>query len=428
MYIKREIEDYILRVLRKDSPQGIILAGVVGSGKTTVVEHCLEALKAEFSILKFSGDDVLFRRAVAEDSKYIYQQVQSRSQQRTIVFVDEIQKSEEIFDAIKYSFDHAKISFIVSGSNPAFLNTVARKRLQRRGQLIAMGGFSLPEILSYSGISDLHSVADEFRSLLFDSAVPEVLNRNLSLTSEIAAIIQRYLQIGGLPLAHLASGSDSLEAVRAVVDRGFESIHSDNLNFSDLVLVELAKINSREFTYSNIFQRTGERRRDKVNDVIKGLIEHGYLVVKRPVFPNESRRSYLCVYSYTDPGIISYLTGELDISASIGARIESVVHTRLAHILGQMPLKSQLGYFKPFLVDPSGSTRFMAGEVDFVIQVGHRIVPIEVKTTSNLSQIDDSQLRAFIKQYRVPYGIVLYGGVPFADPQKKLVFWPWWLV
>jgi Ni2+-binding GTPase involved in maturation of urease and hydrogenase len=47
MYIKREIEDYILQVLRKDSPQGIILAGVVGSGKTTVVEHCLESLKAE---------------------------------------------------------------------------------------------------------------------------------------------------------------------------------------------------------------------------------------------------------------------------------------------------------------------------------------------------------------------------------------------
>ena len=93
----------------------------------------------------------------------------------------------------------------------------------------------------------------------------------------------------------------------------------DNLSLTDLIEVELAHIHSREFSYTNVFKKSGERRRDRVNGVILTLLNHGYLVVKRPVFPDESRRSYLCVYSYTDPGIVSYLLGRTTLDDVRGA-------------------------------------------------------------------------------------------------------------
>ena len=134
-----------------------------------------------------SGDDIKFRTEVAADSKYLYLQVVSVTQKPTIIFVDEVQKSEAIFDALKYAFDHAKISFIVSGSNPDFLKTVARKRLQRRGHLIAMSGFSAPEILAHSANINRETLSAEFRHLLLESTSPVVENHNLTLSAEIIA-------------------------------------------------------------------------------------------------------------------------------------------------------------------------------------------------------------------------------------------------
>jgi predicted AAA+ superfamily ATPase len=428
VYIHREIERSLIDSFRQSRPNGVILVGVVGCGKTTLVEYCLDQLKSEFTILRFSGDDIQFRAAVAGDSRYIHSQVRALTQGRALVFVDEVQKSEAIFDAIKYAFDHSKVSFIVSGSNPGYLSTVARKRLQRRATLVRMCGFSMPEILAEKGLVDLAESRSDFQRLLLEASKAHVPSRGLSLTEEISRAGERYLVYGGIPLAHLTEGQRSLEVVRSVIDRGFEAIRTDNLDFNDLVEVELARIHSREFTYTSIFQRTGERRRDKVNHVVSGLIDHGYLVEKRPVFPDEARRSYLCVYSYTDPGFVAYLTGETRLETEMGSRIEGVVHTRLSLLLSAIPLRSELGYYKPYQVDPSGATRFLPGEVDFVVSVGKRVVPIEVKATRDPAQIKLEQLTAFVERYGSPFGIVVYGGVPFADARRRLVFWPWWLI
>ena len=151
VYINRKLETRIIETFEGVQKKGLIVAGVVGCGKTTLITRALEELKDKYQTFVFTGDDALFRNYVREDTAYIHKYIRSKTQERVLVFVDEVQKSEDIFDALKYAFDQSDISFIVSGSNPDYLNTVAKKRLQRRADFIILEPFSLAEILANAG-------------------------------------------------------------------------------------------------------------------------------------------------------------------------------------------------------------------------------------------------------------------------------------
>ncbi|MGK5088204.1 hypothetical protein WDW86_11650 [Bdellovibrionota bacterium FG-2] len=108
--------------------------------------------------------------------------------------------------------------------------------------------------------------------------------------------------------------------------------------------------------------------------------------------------------------------------------IEGIVHARLSDLMQLVPLKSQLHYYKPYSIDSNGKVKYGSGEIDFVFQLGDRIVPLEVKATAQISDIDFSLLKLFVKEHRVPFGVVLYGGLPVWNATEKVVFWPYWLV
>ncbi len=376
-----------------------------------------------------TGDDTGFRASVAQDSTFIANDVAGKTQDRAFVFVDEVQKCESVFDAVKLVFDRNKTGFIVSGSNPHYLNTVAKKRLQRRSRFQSLLPLSLPEILADLGHIDLNRTQALFINLLFHEKLCEVENLKISLTPPINSIVAKYLKRGGFPLAFNAGDDRSaLIEIRQIIERGFESLLHDAENISDLVNVQLAAIHAREFAYEGFFRRSGLKSRDRINAVINELIGHGYVVAKKPIFLTDDRRSYLSVYSYTDPGIVWYLTGIPPEGDAIGHIIEGMVHARLQQILSDQPEKSELGYYKPYEVDINNKTKFKPGEIDFLIRVGKRIVPIEVKSTTSLHGIDTPILDAFVADNKLPFGIVLYGGVPYADVAKKRIYWPYWMV
>ena len=428
-YIRRELQTKIEKLFDGQRKNGVILAGIVGCGKTTLITELLKSLKKQYEIFTFSGDDTSFRASVALDSKYIFNHIFSRTQKKSLVFVDEVQKTAEAFDALKYAFDHGNISFIVSGSNPHFLNTTAKQRLQRRAEFINVLPFSLPELIQHYYQVDMESCSRNFSNILFDETSCRVDNLTLTLTKEITRLIDRYLAFGGLPLAVLAkSDHEALSEIRKVVERGFESFREDAEDKGDIIRIELAKIHAKEFSYKTIFNKTGLKKRDVVNAVVNNLINHGYLTSKKPMFFDSDKRSYLSVFSYTDTGVLSYLLGHASIDENLGGRVEGFIHTRLKYLLSFLPLKSQLGYFKPHVIDASQKTRYLSSEIDFVVTVGRRIVPIEVKATFDISKIEVPTLKNFVDKHRLPYGIVLYGGVPFCDKQRKIIFWPYWLV
>lgn len=427
MYINREIDSFLIESFSQERPKGLILSGIVGSGKTTAVENYIEKIAGTKNVFSYSGDDIQFRNDVATDTKFIYQDILAKRNpaKENLIFVDEVQKSEEIFDAVKYAFDKGPSSFLITGSNPGYLNTVARLRLQRRADFTMLMPLSISEILVHKKLI-LDGSQKIFSELIFEGSIPDLKTMSLEYSPALQEELKRYLIYGGLPLSFLAPPKRALAEIRQVVERGILTLVNDSENIIDIVLLELAKMHSHEFTYTHIFGRTGTRKRDLINKILTDLLNQGYLVSKTPFFREESRKSYLKVFSLVDPGIHSYLCGDLDLKVNIGQKIEGVVHARLNLLRLQRPLKNALHYFKPYKTDPIKGIKFLPGEIDFIFKEGRRIVPLEVKATDQLKNCDIKFLEDYVNRERLPFGIILYGGMPFV--QGKIVFYPWWLV
>lgn len=436
-YIERRLQAKLMEIFGGNGKKGLILAGIVGCGKTTLINEVIKKLEHKYQPFLFLGDDAIFRNSVSSDTAFIHKHIRSQTQGKVIVFVDEVQKSENIFDAVKYAFDQSDASFIVSGSNPDYLNTVAKKRLQRRADLLILEPFSLAEILADTGFVKL-SDADIFQEIILSKNIGPLKNitdfqmaLNNDDREEISAIVKEYSVFGGLPLAYLAEGENNkLVEIRKVVERGFESLSADNENVSDAIKIELARLHSKEFAYQGIFQKTGIRRRDLINKTIDQLINQGYLLKKKPYIEDESRKSYLSIFSYVDPGIVTYLTGITDLKSAIGQRIEGIVHAALDSIMkNHLPLKSTLSYYKPYTIDANDKVKFKEGEIDFIFKCGNNVSAIEVKATDDMNTIKADLLKKFVRDQKLPCGIVMYGGVPYWEGNNsRTLYWPYWLI
>jgi predicted AAA+ superfamily ATPase len=449
MYIERKLSNDLAQWLESEHhPNIAVISGVVGCGKTTLVENFLRSdkLLTGRQIFSFSLDDVTLRRRIAGDSEFFLNYVASRlsTGKKALCFVDEVQKSEAVFDAIKVAWDKG-IDFIVSGSNPEYLETQASMRLQRRSVRFDLKPLSLPEILNQGGLigSDfsLERNEDLFFSILDGSADLSDVQNYLSTLSfgpldAILPICSRYWLHGGLPKAHLAKTlTQSFAHIQASVERGFAPILQDTIDIFDIVTVELASSSGREFSYENFFQRTRTKNRDKINQVISKLLAHGYIKAKRPYIP-DGRASYFVSYSFIDPGMISYLTDARETNSEReGAVIESYINARLDNILQLRPRKASLAYFKPYSIKDSGQKnelRFKPGEIDFVVYFGalssRKSAGLEVKRAVDVANDSLTTLLDAMTQKIIKRGIVLYGGMPRVDEERKLIFWPWWLV
>ena len=108
--------------------------------------------------------------------------------------------------------------------------------------------------------------------------------------------------------------------------------------------------------------------------------------------------------------------------------MEGYLHNRLRQILQLKALKTQVNYYKPFTIDANDKVKYGAGEIDFVISMGKRMIPLEAKAGIDRSQVDTSLLVDFIRDRGVAFGIVVYGGLPYWDERNRVLYWPYWLI
>ena len=83
---------------------------------------------------------------------------------------------------------------------------------------------------------------------------------------------------------------------------------------------------------------------------------------------------------------------------------------------------------KPFTIDANDKVKYRAGEIDFVVSMGKRMIPLEAKAGLDRSQVDISLLVDFIGRRGVAFGIVAYGGLPHWDKRNRVLYWPYWLI
>jgi predicted AAA+ superfamily ATPase len=149
------------------------------------------------------------------------------------------------------------------------------------------------------------------------------------------------------------------------------------------------------------------------------LLETSYLDIRLPAYAvNRTKRLIKSPKLYWgDTGVALHLAG---IKEPAGAHLENLILNDLLAWRDARLEHAEIGYW-----------RTAAGEeVDFVIEAGSHLVPIEVKATSRPRLFDAARLRSFRAEYgeRTRPGLLLHTGAKLDWLAPDVLAAPWWRV
>jgi predicted AAA+ superfamily ATPase len=149
------------------------------------------------------------------------------------------------------------------------------------------------------------------------------------------------------------------------------------------------------------------------------LLETSYLLVRLPAYAaNRTKRLIKAPKLYWgDTGVALHLAGAQEPG---GAHLENLVlHDLLAWRDARLE-RAEIGYWRT----ASGE------EVDFVIEAGGKLLPIEVKAGARVRLADGAHLRSFRKEYgkRARAGLLLHTGTAVEWLAPDVLAAPWWRV
>ena len=149
------------------------------------------------------------------------------------------------------------------------------------------------------------------------------------------------------------------------------------------------------------------------------LMEASYLAVRLPAYSvNRTRRLIKAPKLYwSDAALALHLAGETE---PRGAHLENLV---LADLLAWRDVQAR----RPEIL----YWRTAAGqEVDFVIEMPKRLLPVEVKAATRVTLGDVKGLEAFLDEYAdsADGGLLLYAGTETFPLTKRVLAAPWWQV
>ncbi|MCM1110162.1 MAG: AAA family ATPase [Clostridium sp.] len=376
--ISRHIEEYY-----KTSKNALLLTGARQTGKTFEARQFGKKFSSfiEINFIENPRAVELFKDVTSADE--IILRISAISAKplipgETLIFFDEVQKCDNLITAVKFLVDDGRFRYILSGS----LLGVELKDIKS-------------EPVGYMGIREMFPL--DFEEFVINLGISENILSKLrqcreSLTAvdqivhdKMLQLFRLYLIVGGMPaaVAEYQSSRNINTVMRVQQDivalyRRDISQYAENDKLKikevfDLLPSELDSKNKRFIMKALNEHAKYERYRDSflwLKDA--GVVIPVYNVTepKQPLRLSETRNLFklfsndvgLLAAQYADGIQARILTG--DSSVNIGAIYENVVAEELlAHG-----------------IQPYYYNNKRRGEVDFVISVGERIMPIEVKS------------------------------------------------
>ncbi|PIS31064.1 hypothetical protein COT42_01850 [Candidatus Saganbacteria bacterium CG08_land_8_20_14_0_20_45_16] len=207
MYIKRKIEDKILRYVEK--PEIIAIVGPRQCGKTTLLKELYNIVGEKAVFLTFEDKTVLdlFDQGIEEFAR-LYVKPNS------YLFIDEFQYSKKGGKLLKYIYDLnvGKIKIFISGSSVAELTVRAIKHLVGRIFVFNLFTFDFEEFL----ISKNKKLAELYQKNKIDLAglgSPYGQDINKSEADKLKSYYDEYAVFGGYPRVVLSSDSEEKKEV-----------------------------------------------------------------------------------------------------------------------------------------------------------------------------------------------------------------------
>ena len=410
--LKRKISDYLESYFTPNRREALLITGARQVGKSYAIRefgkshyssfieiNLLEDSIARTSISKASNSKDLFLRLTAIASQPLIKG-------KTLIFFDEVQVVPEIVTAIKFLVEEGSYQYVLSGS----LLGIGLKRISSMpvGYLTVkeMYPLNLEEYYRACGISDnIFSVLEE--AFKAEREIDSIIHRKLM------ELFRLYLIVGGMPaVVQTYLDTNDIKKVvnkqREILSMYVEDISQYDINnklyikdIFNLIPAELNNPNKR-FILKNLNENTKfSRLEDSFIWIREAGVAIGVYNIEEPKLPLElaklrnlfklfSNDVGLLACQYADGIQLRILNNDIDINYG------SIYENAVAEELYSHGLK--LYYFNSK----------KQGELDFVIKLDDKILPIEVKSGKNYLRHNALKNVIENKDYEIEKAYVLY--------------------
>lgn len=422
--LKRKAYDSLLDWKKNKHSECLIIKGARQVGKTYLVERFGEKeygieYFVELNFLKYPEQKNIFEETLNPDELYkkltLYFPHKKIIPHKTLLFFDEIQRCSKARTALKFLAIDNKFDVIASGSLLGLRYGIDADKEDEQVESIPVGYEK--QLIMYSLDFEEYLWAKGYDknkiSLIkgyFDSKtkVPEDINKLFE------NMFKEYIVVGGMPRVVISFiKSNNYNVVREEQNKILASYDEDIANHAkktdkpkirklyDSLPNQLAKEN-KKFSYSLIEKKSGAK---KYGDCITWLkdcnLVHICNNVHEPLIPlkgnaiNEEFKIYL-----NDTGLLMARYGDASKRLLLGNKLKGNVKGGIfENIISECLVKKgySLHYYK---------SSDNAQEIEFIIEKGDEVIPIEVKSgnTSTLS------LNTFLNKYKPSIAYKLIDG------------------
>lgn len=410
-YIEREIDTELKEWKDSDDRKPLLIRGARQVGKTSSVRHLGESFEYYVEIdlnqhreLHSLFSQTLSPQEICQQMSYMLNKPIVAS--KTLLFIDEIQACPEAINKLRYFYEqYPELHLVAAGSLLEFVLADLPSFGVGRVRSLFMYPFSFKEFVRASG--------EELLMLAYQSASPEKPLADM-VHNKLLERLRTFLFIGGMPevVFEYVQKHDLKKCQRILADL-VVSYKDDFKKYSKripenrltMVLDAVARQHSGRFVYSNVNDNLSLSQVKLTLDLLvkAGLV---YPVVHTaangiPLGAEVNERYQRMVLF--DTGIMLRMLG-LELSEMFSDDKETVVNKgSMAEVFVACELAKASSCYEPVqLFCWHREKKDSQAEVDFVIQKGYDIIPVEVKSGTRGSM---QSLRVFMKEKHPPYGI-----------------------
>ena len=383
----------------------VVVTGARQTGKSTLAQKLTPGSRRFFTL-----DDLDVLDAARRDPEALVGGSQP-------VTIDEVQREPDLLHAVKLAIDRQRQpgQFLLTGSANLLLMRQVSESLAGRASYMTLWPMTRREQQGV-GRGGLWDELLEAR----DEDWPDRIAAHPALPEDWRLLARR----GGFPSPALHLESDRDRAVwfdgyvRTYLERDLQGLSAISALPDFRRLMRAACLRMGQLVNQAELGRDVALPQPTVHRYLN-LLETSYLLVRLPAYAvNRTKRLIKSPKVYWgDTGVALHLTQEEE---PRGAHLENLVLHDLLTWRDSRLDRAEVFYWRTTIGE----------EVDFVIEAGDRLLPIEVKATARPRLRDITNLRTFRAEYgeRARAGLLLHAGEMLDWIAPDVLAVPWWRV
>lgn len=385
-----------------------LITGPRQAGKTTLMKQLEEDLKVRNLKTLFLDLDRDRDKPFFSSQDHLIQKMRSEiGDGGGYVFIDEIQRKEDAGVFLKGIYDmNLPYKIIASGSGSLELKEKIHESLAGRKRAFNLLTISFEEFVNFKHDSSIPSQTYPGFNELKDMAESFDYHKEISLL-----LLREYLSFGGYPRVVLENKPVEKEAI-------IEDIYKSYLEKDLAVLLNIQKteslvqlvriLASQAGNLVNISELSGTLglSAQTVKDYL-WYLEKTFVIQKVTPFTTNIRKEITkaAIYYFIDLGLKNYSVNQFGSAGSSSLPPQGFLFQNFV-----------FNYLKEVLIEKSSSTTIHfwrtqdKAEVDFVVNTGSEVIPVEVKYT-NLKKLETTRsFKSFLSEYKPKKAFIVHLG------------------